>query len=276
MRGDSGSSNISDAVIKSLFEDIKGIDNLGFCGGETLLSLDRIQKIMDVIIENHIQVNQFGLITNGTLYSQQVDDLFTYFNQYVQTCKHSIALRDIIDEFDDINILDNHTVINKLTHLRKTIAEIQAKTTYGYIILSSDDFHEQAINQLPPTLKYQYIKNIRALTSSLYFSGPQHLDRIFNEGYAKDLDNINKQDIEDNKYFVLNKKDTTFIGPIVFVNIYGQITNCNYSYQRQSLDNHGSIMDNHLVDIIEQTDPKKCLSKRIWNKEITKEIIKLS
>ena len=75
LRGQCSNWVMSDEVIEATLDQIVSIVNLNICGGEPTFALDRIEKIIDVIIEKQILVDAFSVVINGTRYDGKFLDL---------------------------------------------------------------------------------------------------------------------------------------------------------------------------------------------------------
>jgi len=86
LRGDTQSCDMSRKTITTALEQLKGatISNLGFTGGEPLLRPDLIRFILDELIRLDISVDQFTLITNGTICSKEILTLLTDLYAYAE------------------------------------------------------------------------------------------------------------------------------------------------------------------------------------------------
>jgi hypothetical protein len=65
LRGAAQNVNISDDVIEAALKGVTSIDSISFTGGEPSLAVSRINKILQVVKNNKIEVGNFYLVTNG-------------------------------------------------------------------------------------------------------------------------------------------------------------------------------------------------------------------
>ena len=250
MRGNIKGCEISDETIDNIFNKIQLICNLCICGGEPLMALDRIKRIFDVIMRKGIIINQYGFATNGTQYKEKVvNELFDVFEEYVKS-------------FSDRFYGDGQLPNGK---------------THGYIDLSWDEYHKEQLlllKQINPNLYEEYLEKIRQLQESKYFSGYRTItQRLFDEGYAKELTIKKSKLIEIKKYYT-NHDDVLFFGPIIGIAQNGMITECNGSYDTlKDKYNYGNINDDNIIDVI-QNISTKCKSLKQWDKKIESSIRK--
>ena len=119
MRGSLKNVVVDDNTLVNLFNQVDVVGNLCFCGGEPLMCLDRIKKIFEVVQEKNVIIGQYGGITNGTFYTEEVENVFDDFDNYVKSCQ--LYFRG--PTFND----------NK---------------NYGYLNLSWDIYHKEQLFQL--------------------------------------------------------------------------------------------------------------------------------
>lgn len=71
-RGDSQKINISDETLKNVFTNVKKIDKLVITGGEPLIAVNELEKMIELIKRNNVEIAQINLVTNGTILSSRV------------------------------------------------------------------------------------------------------------------------------------------------------------------------------------------------------------
>lgn len=72
LRGDKECVNMSLDTLDNLFKDIKGIKTLLLTGGEPLLAINQLERLVQIIRSKNINVNVIRMITNGTVMSARV------------------------------------------------------------------------------------------------------------------------------------------------------------------------------------------------------------
>ena len=70
-------------MIEATLSQVKGVGNLSITGGEPTLAIDRIEKIIDYIIENNIYIEEFTTTINGTIYSERLLELLKIMDKYI-------------------------------------------------------------------------------------------------------------------------------------------------------------------------------------------------
>lgn len=71
-RGDSQKINISNETLINIFTNIKEIEQLVITGGEPLIAVNELEKIIELIKNNNVKIDKIILITNGTVLSSRV------------------------------------------------------------------------------------------------------------------------------------------------------------------------------------------------------------
>lgn len=72
LRGDRRNEYMSFETINNVFKDISEIDAMLLTGGEPLLAIEQINKIIKIIKTNNIKVNRINLGTNGTVFNENI------------------------------------------------------------------------------------------------------------------------------------------------------------------------------------------------------------
>jgi len=75
LMGKSRNNRITRVVAEKIFENIKYVNDLVFSGGEVSLAYDEIKMIIDIIKEKNIEVDQYSIIVNGTIYNEKLLNL---------------------------------------------------------------------------------------------------------------------------------------------------------------------------------------------------------
>jgi hypothetical protein len=147
-----------------------------------------------------------------------------------------------------------------------------------YFMISNDEYHLKEIERL--NLMKQYLENIKQYQESEYFYGLKNIkEKIFCEGYAENLDKdltIPLKPVKNIMTYIDSKKKLNIrkglcnIGPFVTVNVNGNITECNASFEHQNtIYNYGNV----LTDSIESVYLKqkiKIIKPKKWELETAK------
>lgn len=72
LRGDIQDINISEETLKNIFTNVKKIDRLLITGGEPLIAVNELERMIELIKNNNTQIDQITLVTNGTILSSRV------------------------------------------------------------------------------------------------------------------------------------------------------------------------------------------------------------
>lgn len=70
-RGDKQVINMSTTTIDNILKDVKCIKRLFLTGGEPFIAIEALERLTEVVKENKIQINQIGIIINGTILSSR-------------------------------------------------------------------------------------------------------------------------------------------------------------------------------------------------------------
>ena len=237
MRGRKDNVFMSDKTIENIFDQIDYCLHLSLCGGEPLLALKQIKKIIETIIEKRTNISRFGISTNGTHYTKEVDKLLDELENYCI---------DYADKF----LLPN-------------------EKHYCHIDLSWNRFAHQELlflkeNDYP--LFEKYVKNINNLRQSKYFGSYRSLGaHLYDEGNAKELHTVKSQLVPMKKYWTTNN-DMLYFGPELAILNDGTVSEKDGNFDELKADNsYGNINNQPLSDIL-QSAGKKCRSLKKFNK----------
>ena len=220
LRGQCSNRVMSDEVIEATLDQIVSIVNLNICGGEPTFALDRIEKIIDVIIEKQILVDAFSVVINGTRYDGKFLDLLKYFyDEVFGPRKKKIIFSISWDEY-------HHREIDRLNMRKQYIENVkrymESKYFYELNPIHGKLYREGRAEMLDESLTIPYVP----------------MKNIFT--YAK-----NSWGKEDRENGLCN------IGPMVSINTQGIITDCNASYEHQdTIYNYGSVLNESIEEVL--------------------------
>lgn len=110
-RGEAQDLTISEQVIDTVLDQIRGAAIINITGGEPMLVPEKVEYIVDKIIENRIKVFGFGAVVNGTIQDKRAISFINSLNKiasYIDECtitseynRVSISISD--DEFHQNN-----------------------------------------------------------------------------------------------------------------------------------------------------------------------------
>jgi len=83
LRGPSENKFMSDNTLENIFKYVDNINTLLLTGGEPLIALKQINKIINIININNIKIERIAIITNGTILSDKVLNLL---NELKELC----------------------------------------------------------------------------------------------------------------------------------------------------------------------------------------------
>lgn len=222
MRGKQESLSISDEIIEKTLQQVKGIGILTIGGGEPLLEIKKIETIFNYIIENRILIEEYVIITNGTIYSKDLIELFDYMEEY----------------YIDDRIHGSIYISGDKYH----ISELQRLNLLKQVLENIEKYKE-----------CKYFMGVKDIHGELFREGnalllPQELTIPFRpmKTYMSYPNNSLKLDIENG---LCN------IGPLITVNPEGILTE-DVSWDSQNKEyNYGNILENSIEDICKR---RKC------------------
>ena len=191
-RGDLDGSYLDDRTIASIFKNVYQIDTLNLNGGEVFSNPEVLRKVLARIKEKNIVIRQLSIITNGTLYTEEIEAILDDFSIYLS--EHGNG-------------------------------SIQ-------VPLSQDQYHQAQLDKIRkenPILYETYQENIDRLQNSSYYGGINHLGYIINEGRAKNLAIAGKIETKayphicylDRKTFKPINQDLLYLGGITGIDTNG-------------------------------------------------------
>ena len=220
LRGQCSNRVMSDEVIEATLDQIVSIVNLSICGGEPTFALDRIEKIIDVIIEKQILVDAFSVVINGTRYEGKFLDLLKYFDDEVFSGGRKKIIFSISwDEY-------HHREIDRLNMRKQYIENVkrymESKYFYELNPIHGKLYREGRAEMLDESLTIPYVP----------------MKNIFT--YAR-----NSWGKEDRENGLCN------IGPMVSINTQGIITDCNAYYEHQdTIYNYGNVLNESIEEVL--------------------------
>ena len=215
LKGESQNVDISKEVIDSVFSQIDFIGRLFITGGEPTLASDALELLIEAIKKYNVTINEWGMDTNGTMYSNR---FYKALIELEKICRRS-------------------TNSNKI---------------HGTICISVDDYHKEAIEKAGLFTKLKYYNSIKETKRLPWFIGFKELpNELFDEGRAVNIHNKEKIPFRPMHYSLVEIGDSYLIGPGIFINAKGDITQCDCSHEKQ-LSNfyNGSVLKDSIIDIV--------------------------
>lgn len=240
LRGNGYTINMSKHMLDEVFKEIKYVDNLIITGGEPFIAKDELIDLLEILRKQKVSIEQFGFITNGTLYDEEIEIILDHYEEYTKSVATNCCSR-----------------INPKYH--------------GYIDLSDDEFHQEELIKISNN---KYFENIEKLKNSKYFFGVKHLNNgIETSGNAINLvgDDYNFIPPVTYKLYNYQNQEFNYLGPVVTIAPDGKLINCN-SYAEMETDNFGLVSDGIFEQL--KQNSKKCLTYKGFIKSIDKEVIK--
>lgn len=226
LRGESMDSDINDSVLRKVFKHGTVIPLLQLNGGEVFSKPYLLGKINEIIQKNNIVIEAVSIVSNGTLYTPQIERQLDILNYYISKC--------------------NLKYFNRMKPVNVSVE------------ISQDPYHAAELERIKlenPRLYADYVENIRRLRESRYYTGSRELYTIINSGRAKEL-NVEKVDsLPFNIYYY---EVNTVYGRVFRVSSLGidiKGTICNSSGEMPPQDNQifGNVKSESIEEIVKRT-----------------------
>lgn len=242
LRGKCSNKVMSDDVIEATLSQITAIGVLHLEGGEPTLAIPTIEKILTFIIKNNILVDKVSTVINGTRYESKLIELYDYIQEY-------------------INKYSNET---------------------SKIVVSFDKYHVEELRRLK--LLKDYIENTSKYAESVYYDGYYEIhNKLFREGNAINLDKKLTVPLRPMKtlatYVGINRSFDKVnglcnIGPIVTINVDGNITESDASFKNQNtIYNYGNVLNESIIECLLRNKIKTVKPDK-FERKVNKQIIK--
>ena len=103
-RGKSQNVDIDTKYIDSLLKQTEIIGSLFFTGGEPTLCLDKMQYFIDKLYEKRIPLFEFGFVTNGLIFNNDIVDIIKQYSKLVTLCREIGCEYDMMPKFMNVVI----------------------------------------------------------------------------------------------------------------------------------------------------------------------------
>lgn len=241
LRGCKRNLDMSDEVIEATLDQTRSIGNLAINGGEPLLVLDKIEKIINYVVEKHIKLREFTITLNGTIYSEKLLELLDYINDYIGDEGINSLLAISLDSYhlDEVSRLG---IVNEFNENLRRYSE--SKHFFGWRNTDKKLFREgNAVN-----FDEKDTVPIRPMKPVITYMN---------------IDNQRKFDLEHGVFCV---------GPIVAISPGGIITECDASIEHQeTIFNYGNVLEDTIKESTLRREHTLVLKPRKFQKEVFKE-----
>lgn len=241
LRGCKRNLDMSDEVIETTLGQIRSIGNLAINGGEPLLVLDKIEKIINYVVEKHIKLREFTITLNGTIYSEKLLELLDYINDYIGDEGINSLLAISLDSYhlDEVSRLG---IVNEFNENLRRYSE--SKHFFGWRNTDKKLFREgNAVN-----FDEKDTVPIRPMKPVITYMN---------------IDNQRKFDLDHGVFCV---------GPIVAISPGGIITECDASIEHQeTIYNYGNVLEDSIKESTLRREHTLVLKPRKFQKEVFKE-----
>lgn len=209
LRGERKEEYMSEKTINNIFKDINEVEFLLLTGGEPLLALNQIKKILEVIKEKNIKINCVLLVTNCTVLNEGI----------MKTLSELSSLTDfeIRLSYDMFHYME----LNRL-NLLETRQE-NAEVFKGKF--KAEDYSDY---QNAPQVQRQLIYPI-GRASHLSSERLNEINKMGHTNYA-----INNRDLQGNSpsnIFYMESTDT--LGGIINIDVNGNVTSSVTTFEKE-------------------------------------------
>lgn len=138
-RRDINGKSMSDKTMSKIFDEVKYVPYLTISGGDPLIYKNNLKRLLNILKEKQVQVEQFSVTTSGVFYDNEVDELFDEFEQYLNMTPLTYqkfdgstrAYMDLIDNKDVDHLADSISGHN--VYYRTNCKRAQYSKYFGYI-----------------------------------------------------------------------------------------------------------------------------------------------
>lgn len=209
LRGERKEEYMSEETINNIFKDINEVEFLLLTGGEPLLALNQIKKILEVIKEKEIKINCVLLVTNCTVLNEGIMKTLSELSTLTD-----FELRLSYDMF-------HYMELNRLNLLetRQENAEVFKDK------FKAEDYSDY---QNAPQVQRQLIYPI-GRASHLSSERLNEINKMGHTNYA-----INNRDLQDNSpsnIFYMESTDT--LGGIINIDVNGNVTSSVTTFEKE-------------------------------------------
>lgn len=162
LRGESENKYINNDTMKNLMKNINSIKLLTITGGEPLIAIKSINKLIELIKENNIKVENIQLITNGTILSSNTLKCLKRLQEISNLHLFISSDRFHLLELQDKNLLKHY---EKNKQVYKELFDAQEYGDYSNInnrviikvMGRANNLNNDIINQINRNYKCNYI-----------------------------------------------------------------------------------------------------------------------
>lgn len=218
LKGESQKVDISQKTIDDIFSQIDAVGRLFFTGGEPTLASEALENIVAAIKKYNVSIMEWGMDTNGTMYSTR---FYRALVELEEICRECTKSNDM----------------------------------HGTICISTDTYHRESIKKAGLLARSRYNRSIKETEKLPWFIGYRDVpDELFNEGRAVNIHDKKKIKFKPMHYSLLDMDDSYLIGAEIFVNTNGDITQCDCSHERQRSSFYdGNVSKNSILDIVKNS-----------------------
>ena len=103
-RGQAQDIDIDTKYIDSLLNQTEIIGSLFFTGGEPTLCLDKMQYFIDKLYKKRIPLFEFGIVTNGLIFNNDIVDIIKQYSKLVTLCREIGCNYDLMPKYMNVTV----------------------------------------------------------------------------------------------------------------------------------------------------------------------------
>lgn len=235
MRGEAQNISFDITMLEQFFDEVKLSNVLCISGGEPFLCYDEIKQLVHLIKQKGFTTKKVLIVTNATIYDERIYKLL----------EENFENFEVDISFDSYHLNSIHKRYN-----------------------TKDKSNNPRLN---PCSIEEISKNVQLHITNPHFGRfYSHEDYIINIGRAKYVDSQNKLPLLPRGYFYTDcVEDILLVGPEIYIDVEGNITEGNTSYEDSNKYSIGNIKDNKISEILLKNAIKyDCLTHHEFSKFI--------
>lgn len=209
--------SMRDEVIEATLNQIHSMGTLSICGGEITYALDRLEKVINYVIENKIPLEYVTMTINATNYSEELLRLLDEINSYIGG--------------------NDPRVLFAISYDKYHLAEMKKLDLIDQFVENVDKYIESKYFLGIREIKKKLIREGNATSLDNSITVPLRPPKYF-------ITYVNHKGKFD-------KNGLCNIGPVVTISPEGIITECDASnYNQKTIYNYGNVLNGSIEEQI--------------------------
>ena len=240
LRGDRQRINMDPIILDNIFKDIKYVDQLLLTGGEPLIAIQALERLVEILNLKRVKINKILLITNGTVLSDRV--LKVLYNLQKNSYLVLKLSTDIFHylELEKKGLLDTRN---------KNLEQLHKEKFYNFKEYGPDEVRETT-----------FLLTNKGRTKNLTSERLQEINSMTNSEYMIDVEN----------YFDTGHPRTTLnegtLEGNITVDVYGNIVSYGLSFEEEdneSYENRFNVIEMQFEEAVKLFINKKNKTKEL-------------